>query len=151
MTMRDRWDRLKKTVEENQVVKKTKSHISRHKVTYISNGVTLVTTVLVMKALSDGRGPSNSIDRSVGCSLAGRDINNTTINNTTNHYGTPLSYFVGVEGDELPRWVSQEAAGQALGETAVAVSRHLNHGRGLPHNPDLRLLRFGPNDRHSQN
>lgn len=151
MTMRDRWDRLKKNVEENQVVKKTKSHLSRHKMTYITNGVTLITTVLVMKAVSDGRGPSNSIEKSVGCSIAGRDINNTTINNTTNYYGTPLSYFVGVEGDELPRWVSQADTALKLGETPVAISRHLNHGYPLPNNPGLNLLRFGPNDRHSQN
>jgi hypothetical protein len=131
MTMRDRWESLKKNVEENQAVKKAKGHFSRHKVTYISSVASIVTTVLVTKALSDGRGPSNSIDRSVGCSLAGRDINNTTINHTTVNVGNDaLSYITREVGTEN-FWLSQAAAAKEAGIHPTTMSSHINHGTPL--------------------
>jgi hypothetical protein len=142
MTMRDRWERLKKNVEENQAVKKVSGHVSRNKRAYAVGGGTALAIAIfevgrhfghvsaVNTALVEGGTQNAALN-------AGRDIINPTINNTTNNITTnnigndALSYITREVGTDN-YWLSQAAAARDAGVDPSTFSKHINHGRSLP-------------------
>ena len=116
---------IKENIKDNAVV----NHVKANQNVYILVGAiagTLVASNYYYTAKIDAGTVTNTVtagDVGGDLTIAGRDV----INNF--HAPKRLSYIVS-DGERY--WDTQASAAKELGDTAVNVSRHLNHGADLP-------------------